>query len=370
MTKYEYMGKLETPTSAYVTFDTLDINNGAGLVCMHEISALEQATSLQQVISRPDIKGLNNYEFNPFLADYFAAQVFTGQKIDILHLSCSPGLYLLERIKPKHFTINIVAHDLEESIKEHERFYGKGSYNYKHNTDPYLHELLLKHATRANLIFTPSSVSAKWIDANIKMADSPSWQRPPVCIIPHGTEIPYSFEGYPEKFTVGYLGAYGPDKGIGYLTQAWNKNPQGELLLGGTCCKALEQSYHLLPKEFPNTRLLGWVNQVYEFYNQLSIYVQPSVTEGFGIEILEAMAHGRPVIASRGAGGADVIHEGIDGFVVPPRDVDALAQRINFFIDHPAAIAIMGEQAHHTAREYSWDKIEKRYVDAYTSLGG
>ena len=353
---------METPTSAYVTFDTLDKNNGAGLVCLHEIAALSRVTNLAQTISRPDIKGLSEYEFNPFLADYFAAQVYSGQKINLLHLSCSPGLYLLERIKPEHFTINIVAHDLQESINEHERFYGKGSYNYKHNTDPYLHELLLRHATRADLIFTPSTVSRDWIEKNI-----PGRR---VCIIPHGTEIPYSFQEYPEKFTVGYLGAYGPDKGIGYLTQAWKKNPAGELLLGGTCCKALEQSYNLVPKEFPNTRLLGWVNQVYDFYNQLSIYVQPSVTEGFGIEILEAMAHGRPVIASRGAGGADVIHEGIDGFVVPPRDVDALAARINFFVDHPAAIAIMGEQAHHTAREYSWDKIEKRYVDAYTSLGG
>jgi glycosyltransferase involved in cell wall biosynthesis len=255
-----------------------------------------------------------------------------------------------------------VAHDLQESIKEHELFYGKGSYQFKHNTDPYLHELLLKHATRADLIFTPSSTSKDWIEKNIPGRK--------VCVIPHGTEIPYSFQSYPEKFTVGYLGAYGPDKGIAYLTSAWKKNPSGELLLGGTCCKVLEQSYKLVPKEFPNTRLVGWVNQVYEFYNQLSIYVQPSVTEGFGIEILEAMAHGRPVIASRGAGGADVITDGVDGFVVPPRDIEALAARINFFIDHPAAIAIMGEQAHHTAREYSWDKIEKRYVDAYTSLGG
>ena len=344
--------------SVYVTFDNIDLNSGAGLVCHHEIKALKSISECE-VYQRKDITGASEYEFNPFLYDYFAAQTI-HVTCDILHLSCSPGMAILSKLQPTKYCTNIVAHDLEESIKEHELFFGKGSYQYKHNTNPYLHEILLRHAQLADVIFTPSSTSKAWIEKNI-----PGRR---ICIIPHGTEIPYSFQGYPEKFTVGYLGAYGPDKGIGYLTSAWKINPRGELLLGGTCCHALEQSYKLVPKEFPNTRLVGWVNQVYEFYNQLSIYVQPSVTEGFGIEILEAMAHGRPVIASRGAGGADVIHEGIDGFVVPPRDIEALAARINFFIDHPAAIAIMGEQAHHTAREYSWDKIEAKYVKAYEEL--
>ena len=347
--------------SVYVTFDNLDPNNGAGLVCLHEINALKSISDCE-VYQRKDIAGASEYEFNPFLYDYFTAQKIPGygSLCDILHLSCSPGNAILARVHPAKYCVNIVAHDLQESIKEHELFFGKGSYQYKHNTNSYLHEILLRHAQHADLIFTPSSTSALWISRNIGNNK--------VCIIPHGTEIPESYGPYPEKFTVGYLGAWGPDKGIGYLTSAWRKNPQGELLLGGTCCRALEQNFSLMPKEYPNIRFEGWVDNVSDFYNQLSVYVQPSVTEGFGIEILEAMAYGRPVIASRGAGGADVITDGITGFVVAPRDIDAIAAKIQYFRDNPEAITIMGGYAREEAKRYSWDKIEKRYVDAYTSL--
>jgi glycosyltransferase involved in cell wall biosynthesis len=347
--------------SVYVTFDTLDPNNGAGLVSLHEINALKSISDCE-VYQRKDITGASEYEFNPFLYDYFAAQKIPGygSLCDILHLSCSPGNAILGRVHPTKYTVNIVAHNLEESIKEHELFYGKGSYQYKHNTDPYLHGLLLKHASYADKIFTPSSTSAEWIRKNIRYEN--------ICVIPHGTEIPESYGPYPEKFTVGYLGAWGPDKGIGYLTSAWNRNPRGELLLGGICCKVLEQSYKLVPKEFPSTRLLGWVDKVSDFYNQLSVYVQPSVTEGFGIEILEAMAHGRPVIASRGAGGADAISDGIDGFVVPPRSIDRLAEKIKFFFDNPKLISMMGNNARVKALQYSWDKIEQKYIKAYRGL--
>jgi glycosyltransferase involved in cell wall biosynthesis len=257
--------------------------------------------------------------------------------------------------------VNIVAHDLQISIDEHELFYGQGSYPFKHNTDPYLHTLLLKHATGADVIFTPSSTSADWINKNI-----PNRKR--VIVIPHGTEIPDSYLPLPDKFVAGYLGASGPDKGLGYMLSAWEKDPTGEMILGGTCCQFLAESLKLVPARFPNVKLLGWLDKVSDFYNQISIYIQPSVTEGFGIEILEAMAYGRPVIASRGAGGADVISEGIDGFVVPPRNIDAMASKIKWFRDNPRATQIMGENAREKAKHYTWNIIENRYEKVYSEL--
>jgi glycosyltransferase involved in cell wall biosynthesis len=92
------------------------------------------------------------------------------------------------------------------------------------------------------------------------------------------------------------------------------------------------------------------------------------VTEGFGIEILEAMAYGRPVIVSRGAGGVDVVEDGVNGFVIEPRDVKGIKDRIQFFRDNPEAIKIMGEQARKTSMDYSWDKIEAKYVSMYKEI--
>jgi glycosyltransferase involved in cell wall biosynthesis len=345
----------------YVTFDTLDPNNGAGLVCMHEVNALKKVVDDVFVIQRNTITGADLYEFNPFLYDYFAAQVAPGGMFDIVHLSCSPAIAILDRVRTHHYTVNIVAHDLQVSIDEHELYYGKGSYPFKHNTNEYLHKLLLKHADDADCIFTPSSTSKEWIDKNI-----PS--RKNVRIISHGTEIPEEFGIFPDHFTLGYLGAFGPDKGLIYLFEAWKQCHQGELLLGGNCHNVLLPVLQANPNAYPETSLLGWVDHVSQFYNQITAYVQPSVTEGFGIEILEAMAYGKPVIASRGAGGADVITDCVDGFVVPARDVSAIVDKVRFFMDNPEKAKEMGIAARETAKKYSWDKIEDKYISTYKEI--
>jgi len=347
----------------YVTFDELNPNSGAGLVCLHEISALKQVCDTVKVIERKDIIGADKYDFNPFLYDYFASRLINGDLYDIVHFSCSPAIAMLDRVRTHKYVVNIVAHDLHVSIDEHEMYYGKGSYPFKHNTDEYLHRLLLQHAERANVIFTPSSTSKEWIDKNIP-------NRKEVKVISHGTEIPEEFSIFPDHFTVGYLGAWGPDKGLIYLFEAWRQCHNGELLLGGSCHHVLLPSMQQHPDQFPDCSLLGWVENVAQFYHQITIYVQPSVTEGFGIEILEAMAYGKPVIASRGAGGADVITDGVDGFVVPPRDPIAIKEKIEFFMKNPDTAKTMGIAAREKAKQYTWALIEQRYVNAYKEILG
>lgn len=78
--------------AVYVTFDNLDPNSGAGAVCLHELEALKKVADDVIVMSRKDIQGMTKYDFNPFLADYFAARAYSGPEgIDLLHLSCVPA---------------------------------------------------------------------------------------------------------------------------------------------------------------------------------------------------------------------------------------------------------------------------------------
>jgi glycosyltransferase involved in cell wall biosynthesis len=316
------------------------------------------------VITRKDIKGADQYEFSPWLYDYFAAQL-VPKNLDFLDMHCSPGLAILEAAKPNKYVVSIIAHDLALSISEHERYFGVGTYPYRHNTDSYLHSLLLKHAKYATAILTPSTPSANWIHNNIREDG--------IVIIPHGCHIPADSEvkPLPETLMGGYLGGGGVDKGLVYLLMALN-HFDGKFVFGGSCKDwmqwlSIQTRMPLTPEKIGFT---GWLENISDFYNQISVYVQPSSSEGFGIEIIEAMAHGRPVIATTGTCGPDVISDGVDGFVVPARDPAAILERMIFFRDNPGKIAEMGIRAREKAMEFSWEKVEQKYIEFYKGILG
>lgn len=349
-------------SSIYVTFDRIGKNLGAGEICLHEIEALKRATDLKKVISREDIDERigKHYPFTPFTYDYFAADL--AEPADIAHLSCSPGMALLNKIRPEKSLVNIVAHNLKLSIEEHERIYGKGTYPFVHNTDPYLHKALLKHAERADVVITPSEGSEKWIRKNINPKR--------VEVIPHGCDLPEKVEPIPNEFKAGYLGAWGPDKGITYLLMAWDhlNYKDAEFIFAGDCGELLKSIIPSLTRNNPRYRLQGRVPDVSTFYNSISVLVHSSVTEGFGMTVLEAMAHGRPVVVTEGTGSSYLVEDGKEGFVIPIRDPAAIAEKIDYLKRNPDQIKAMGQRARRKAERYSWGNVEGQYRELYSSL--
>lgn len=103
--------------------------------------------------------------------------------------------------------------------------------------------------------------------------------------------------------------------------------------------------------------------------------IAPSITtatgdqEGIPNVLKEAMATGLPVISTRHAGIPELVHEGISGFLVPERDIDALAEKMNFLIHHPEKAVEMGKAGIAFVRqEYDIDKLNDRLVRCYESL--
>lgn len=90
------------------------------------------------------------------------------------------------------------------------------------------------------------------------------------------------------------------------------------------------------------------------------VLVLPSLYEGFGLVILEAMASGMPVIATESSCAPDVVRPGVDGFVVAPRDPDAIAARIDWCATHRPALGEMGAAASARAGDYSWQRYAER----------
>jgi starch synthase len=151
-----------------------------------------------------------------------------------------------------------------------------------------------------------------------------------------------------------FVGGIGQRKGIKYLLEAVKQlnSPQIELLLLGPRpaddrpLKAYSNWYRYLGR----TDQAGVVREM----QNADVLVLPSVFEGFGLVIVEAMATGMPVITSTHSCGPEIIREGIDGFILPPDNVDGLASKIEWFARHRQQLAEMGIQAHRQAASFSW----------------
>lgn len=102
--------------------------------------------------------------------------------------------------------------------------------------------------------------------------------------------------------------------------------------------------------------------EVLEEMGRSDVLVLPSLFEGFGLVILEAMAAGLPVITTTNTGGPDVIEDGKEGFIVPAGNVEALREKMSYFIQNPEQAFKMGQAAHQKARQYTWEKYGSLYA--------
>jgi D-inositol-3-phosphate glycosyltransferase len=104
------------------------------------------------------------------------------------------------------------------------------------------------------------------------------------------------------------------------------------------------------------------------YYAAAEMVVMPSHYESFGMVALEAMAMGRPVIASEVGGLAFLINDGLDGYHVPTRDPEALAGRIYELLSNPNCREEMGRAARRNAERFDWGIIARRLLDVYRDL--
>ncbi|MSP13647.1 MAG: glycosyltransferase family 1 protein [Chloroflexi bacterium] len=104
------------------------------------------------------------------------------------------------------------------------------------------------------------------------------------------------------------------------------------------------------------------------YYSASDVVVVPSHYESFGMVAVEAMACGAPVIASDVGGLSYIIEDGKTGYLVPDRDPEALAQRLQLLLTNPARRDVMSIQAATQARRYSWSNIASEIVDLYEQV--
>ena len=189
----------------------------------------------------------------------------------------------------------------------------------------------------------------------------------PIQIVPYGApdsrgSVTARKQGAPLR--VLFAGSLGQRKGLSYLIQAIESLGSAvELTLLGRKvvenCAPLNravQTYRWIPS-LPHEQVLTEIAQH-------DVLVLPSLFEGFGLVILEAMSRGLPVIATPHTAGRDLISDGIDGYLVPIASSTAIAQKLEEMIRDPERCLAMKHAARATAERYTWAAYRHGLVGA------
>ena len=102
----------------------------------------------------------------------------------------------------------------------------------------------------------------------------------------------------------------------------------------------------------------------------VDMLVLPGLYEDLSSALIEAMAAGLPVVATGVGGTADLVHDGVNGLLVAPRDPAALAAAISRVLADPAAAAGLAAAARRTADAYAWPDLARKVLEVYQGVTG
>jgi glycosyltransferase involved in cell wall biosynthesis len=172
---------------------------------------------------------------------------------------------------------------------------------------------------------------------------------------------------------IGFVGWLLPIKGPGYLLKAmdyvWHEHPETSLVLVGKGDLDVDLRAEALRKNANGkVKFLGWRDDINEIMPVFDMLVLPSLNEGMGRVLVEAMAAGKPVVASRVGGIPDLVRHEETGYLVPPANEKALADGIKKILDDPERAWEMGQQGKEYCRQFSLEAMIEKLDDLYSDL--
>ena len=356
----------------YVTADRIGTPTGGGVVTFHESEALKTLGPCE-VLGREQLEcdGPDPWKWDERLHSawawnslptkkYLKGNAIIGPIPKLCHLYAGTFGKTVANLKAREtiVTHTVAAHDRFVSRREHERL--GVPFPYPHLIQEDLWQRYIEGYRLADVIVCPSTVAAKTVRDY-----GPDFAGKRIEVIPHGCTLPEKIMPLPRRFVLGYLGSFGVDKGVVYLLQAWKKLSYKDALLILAGADSTSPWVRQMIEVYGGWSIycMGWVRNVSDFYNSISCLCQPSVTEGFGCEVVEALAHGRPVICSEGAGAMDVVYPSMRFRAC---DVDDLVRAIQFA--HDSISRVDQDSIKAEAEKYTWGRVREQYISLWKGL--
>jgi glycosyltransferase involved in cell wall biosynthesis len=180
-----------------------------------------------------------------------------------------------------------------------------------------------------------------------------------VRVIPSGVDLPAEVGEEADPAEVLYAGRLSPEKGVLELVEAADGL---NLVVAGD---------GPLRARVPDARGFVPHDELQRLYARAAVVACPSRREGFGVACLEAMAHGRPVVATSVGGLRDLVVDGETGIVVPPRDPAALHAALTRLLGDRDLRRRLGSAGRERARSgFSWDAVTDATLAAYSEAAG
>lgn len=192
-----------------------------------------------------------------------------------------------------------------------------------------------------------------------------------VRVIPSGIDLPPPPGAPGEPPHVLFVGRLSAEKGILELLDA-----VGGAGSAGVVAPAVQAELPLVvvgdgPLRDRVPAALGFIPnaELGPYYERAAVVCCPSLREGFGVACLEAMAYGRPVVASATGGLLDLVDDGVTGLLVPPGDTATLRAALERLLGDAELRARLGAAARERARErFSWETATRATIEAYAAV--
>jgi len=321
------------------------------------------------------IKGL--WPFYNVMALYKVSKLIKKNKINIVHGSNADGFLasIYKEIPYVHTLHPVIASELDITGELMHALTKKRFHKFIVYKSLIYAEVIA--VTNADVIIAPSEFTKNEAVRYYKISPKK------VVVIPHGVNIE-EFERFSPfsktimrkdslRTRILFVGRLVRRKGLIYLIRACellNKHYNIELRVVGNGPERKRLESYCKMKGLDFVKFLGDLprKKVIEEYLSCDIFCLPSLHEAFGIVLLEAMAAKKPVVATRVGGIPEVVVDGETGALVPPRDVEALAEALEKLIVDEGLRYRMGMKGYERARYFTWKRAAKRLKEIYGSL--